>query len=564
MTKKDRTDSSPKESDLEQSRMCFGNDCFPNGSLLNVRLSQSLKGKQIVQNIYATVAPPDGFVWDYHADMSLYKSDSIVHRGVCLKSERVSNGSIRFDSQDFGWEYEQLLVNKIQFFAMSELETAYWLHMLIDIAKEVEIPGYEPDRELRPFVYTVPLKGLMPNGQAISFFKGDSGLASGSYDDLFGPLLTKSELTKDEKVWAEDSPKTWGVVIANDHLEAERIALDRAQLTADVVNLALRTGVSHFKTRYEDILLEWNAEIGRSHVSLHPWVCLLEVNTNKGWVRTVPLVDRESQVNLEEGYERIKLFIEKISDVFQAGDIEDQTGQRELSDREQKLISGIQRSLRWLSVASNEIRKEDQFIATWISLESLLNSIEYPGVFNGKRKKYRSEIKRAIDELSLPKNPEEELSLSEELIKNRVFQNEWPLRTKLVLFAKSFGIQLNTDDSSLVGELQLLRSRILHGGMNDNLNVNGQLRRLQYLVERLILAASICGYEDLEEDSPLQLQRGEIGPQGGAMPLFIDNKRVPYSLRITEDKDGRQTLEFIVYGKIYRRRIEDILPIDDQ
>lgn len=564
MDKKECTTDFSTEKDLERLQVCFGSDCFPSGTLSSVHLTQSIRDKQIVHISSARVVPPSGFTWDYHADMVINKHASTLHRGICLKSEIKPEGSILFDSQDFGWEYEQLIVNKINFFNMSEKEVAYWLNMLVGVVKGVEIPGLKLVRKLRPFVYTVPLRGLTLNGQSVSFFNRDFGVASGEYDDIFGPLLADSDLTKEEKVWKDDNPKTWGVVLAHDHLEAERIALDRAQLSADIINFALRTGVSHFKTRYEDILLEWNVDIGRSLVTLHPWVCLLEVSTKSGWVRTIPLVDRKTETNLEEGYDRIKLFIDKLSDVSQAGDIEDQTGRRKLSDREQKLIVGIQRSLRWLSVASNEKSKEDQFVATWISLESILNSIEYPGVFAGKRRVYQSKLKRAVDGLSLPKNPEEELCLSDELVRNRVFQKEWPLRTKLVLFAKSLGIQLNSDDSRLVRDLQLLRSRILHGGKNDRTKLNGQLRKLQYLVERLVIAASIGGYEDLEEETKVQLRRGKIGPQGGAMPLYVDNTKVPYTLRIREDEEGRSTLEFIVHGKIHSTSIAEIAPNESQ
>ena len=565
MSKRNRLDNSPIEVDVEGLALCFGNDCFPDGMLLSAQLEQTLRGKQIVQTSLVTVAPPLGFVWDYHAHIALNNPDSTLHRGVCLKSELEPTGSIKFSSQDILWEYERIYVNKICFFSTNPLEVAYWTNMLIGIVEGVDIPGLRLNRELRHFIYAVPLSGLSLNGQAVSFFNTDSGVASGDYDNLFGPLLANSELTKDEQVWQDENPKTWGIVLAHDHIEAERIALSRAQLSVDVMNFALRTGVSHFKTRYDEEFLKWNAETGRSLISLHPWVCLLEAETKKGWVRSIPLIEQKTETNLEEVYGKIQLFIEKFKSLSYAGDLEDQSGQREISDREKKLFLGIQRALRWLNVAYSEISIEDQFLATWISLESLLNSLEYPGVFEGKRREYLSAIKHALDEMSLPRNCDESLSISDELIRNRVLLGEWPLRTKLVLFARSFGVQITTDDSKVVRDLQLLRSKILHGGQSDRIGQNGQLRRLQYLVERLIIAASICGYEDLEERSSEQFRKGKIGPEGGALPLYIDNKQVPYTLRIRVDEEGQEELEFTVNGKIYHvSKISDIQSIEDQ
>ncbi len=46
-------------------------------------------------------------------------------------------------------------------------------------------------------------------------------------------------------------PKAYGIVFATGMLQAEQRALDRAQFTADITNLAMSAGVSHFETRME-------------------------------------------------------------------------------------------------------------------------------------------------------------------------------------------------------------------------------------------------------------------------------------------------------------------------
>ena len=85
------------------------------------------------------------------------------------------------------------------------------------------------------------------------------------------------------------------------------------------------------------------------------------------------------QSTFEGGYERISFFAERFLDVSEAGDFMDQANKRILSARERRLSAGIQRSLRWLGVASNEESMGDQFIAAWISLESILDTLRISG-----------------------------------------------------------------------------------------------------------------------------------------------------------------------------------------
>ena len=78
------------------------------------------------------------------------------------------------------------------------------------------------------------------------------------------------------------------------------------------------------------------------------------------------------------------------------------------------------------------------------------------------------------------------------------------------------------------------------------------------LVERLVSAASVYGYEDIEEQNHYQLQFGEIGPERGGAPLSLDGRDVPYVFRVVKDQEGRLVQEFVIEGKIYNELNSDV------
>ena len=461
------------------------------------------------------------------------------------------------------WELAQGLVKSVEFFGMSHREMLYWLIRLTDLIGGIRISDLTLDTESRPFLYAVPLKGISSEGRPWSFLANDFGVASGEYENSFEPLLEQLRSVHTQLFWKNSVPKVYGAVFASDMLQAEARALDRARFTADLISFSLRAGFSHFDTRYDSEPLEWDAEMGRSVVSLHPSILLREARVMKGWIRSTPLIERQSDIDLEKNKERIYFFVERFLDASLEGDLGDQTGQREMSERERKLSTGIQRSLRWLGVASNEENINDQFIATWIAMEAILDSIEYPGVFDGDRKPVRDSIRQKIKGITLPKPKEELLTISADLLEGRLLQNQWPLRRKLALFAKACGVDLRPGDSQLVRDLQGVRGKILHAGQDDSPVSRDEVRKLQYLIERLLASASVGGYEDLEGNVRHQLRFGEIGPEGGAAPLFVDGEEVPYSFRLFPDQTGRPVGEWIVDGKIYSEKNADFGRADD-
>ena len=554
----------PVGEDLGSSTLSFGDDFIPGDAIQELTFDERLEGNHIVKSSKAVVVPPKEARWDYHAETELQGPKGLMQKGICAKARAQQNGSWEFSFEGTLWEFERTSVKNIEIFGMSNLEIAYWFPQLTGLVRGVEVPGLTLDNDLRPFLYAVPLKGLTAKGKKKFFFTKDFGVTSGEKDDVFNPILADSNIGKTEPAWAADVPKAWGAVFARDLIEAESLALSRARFTADLISFGLRSGISHFDTRSESIPLEWDVDIGRSRIILEPWILLLDQKNTKGWIRTVPLIDRDIEVDLEDGYERISFFAEHFLEASEAGDFIDQTGKRTLSDRERKLSAGIQRSLRWLGIAFNEESIGDQFIATWIALESVLNAVDYPGVFAGKRKSMRNKIKQAIKELQLPKESGHSLVVSQNMIANRLLQAQWPLRTKLALFTKACGVSLRPGDTDLVGELARRRSKVLHAERNDPSVSWQQIRCLQYLVERLVVAASVYGYEDIEERSRHHLEFGEIGPEGGAAPLSLNGRDVPYTLRIVRDKEGVLVEEFVIEGKIYNRRNSDVSFANDQ
>ena len=99
------------------------------------------------------------------------------------------------------------------------------------------------------------------------------------------------------------------------------------------------------------------------------------------------------------------------------------------------------------------------------------------------------------------------------------------------------------------GDSELIRNLAQVRGADPPIS-SQQLRQLRYLAERLVAAAAVYGYEDLEEDIRHTIHFGEIGPEGGAAPVFLDGREVSYKL-VIDNHNERPLFEFIIEGKIY-------------
>ena len=170
-------------------------------------------------------------------------------------------------------------------------------------------------------------------------------------------------------------------------------------------------------------------------------------------------------------------------------------------------LTRTKRALHWLNLANEGGDVRDKFTAIWTSLEAILNSIKYPGVFDGERASVKKSLRRGIKEIDLPIETNKLLSITTHMLLNRALQNQWPVPSKLSIFANALGITLEKNDIDLVGKLGRVRGNVFHEGENNPDVTADQVSQLKHLVERLVAATSIGGYEDLE-DRPHKFQIG--------------------------------------------------------
>ena len=531
-------------------RLEIGSDTFCGNQIELAQIHIHSDGRSKSRSASVILIPPIEFAWNYHAGVKVYEDDELILTGICSEATPTEEGGVNLELWGPFWQLDRTTLQRFGTFGMSNKENLYWVSKLGNPTKSHFVEGLKLDNTLRKFVFAVPLKNLNSSG-SFHLLATDAGIASHEYENVFDPILAKFEETQNEPVWNRDNPKLFGIVYAETLLEADNIARDRAELMLDIINLALRTGMSHFKTRYEGNLIAFNAETTLTPVSLHPWIIVRERSMDKGWIRKIPTTKLEAEISLDKTLDRINFFLSKFSKASQSGDVYDQLGSRQLPRREQRLLRGINRSLRWLNIASSEKDVRDSFTASWVALESILNAIKYPGVFDGERAALKNEIKTKIRKIPLPNMIHESLAITTDMLESRILRNDWSLPRKLLIFAESTGLQLKPDDKQLVNKLSRARNGILHGE-SDNPDLSYELvNRLKYLVERLIVGASIGGYQDLE-DSIHKIHVGTIGPEGGGAPITIDGREdVPYQLHVKRNREGDLVCEWIAEGNIY-------------
>lgn len=558
----DRNDTPPQEGTqhLADPKLCFDNDCIEGDALSDASVTLYREGSFLFSSASVRGVPPENSRWDYNAKTTLFDDQELIRTGLCVKSVFESGGSMHFELRSAFWELEQTTTDVIGFFGMEQNERRYWFLRLC--GQGIGDLKYVPDNTPRPFLYAVPLKGLKATNKPFSFRQGSSGVASGKYDDVFAPLLAQSEFANTTPEWSDEVPKAYGFVYATDMLEAEKNALARASLTADILGFSLRTGVSHLESRYENEPVEWDAEAARIPVAPHPYIMIVDSKNAKGWIRSILTPKPHNDVEIHDHSEKIRLFVEQFERASETGDFFDQVHNPPTGERERKLALGIQRSLRWQAIAAEEHDARDRFSALWIALESILNAVEFPGVFDKSRHELRNTVKEQIQNLPIPERSDEPLEVSKDMLIGRILQGQWPLYKKLKMFELAFGVALRPDDLKLVRKLSSERARIFHAHDDDPDLSNPQIQKLQYLVERLTVTASTMGYVDIEDDEQHQLMLGQMGPEGGAAPLFLNGREVPYDAIYTQDSAGKPSLEFIIEGKIYSS--ENAIPTSQQ
>ena len=495
--------------------------------------------------------------WDYRTEVAITERGQGLLRGTCVGGKRLPDGSVEFDFHDASLELERKSIEHLGFFGMINKEQLFWIPQLIGLP-EPYVPDFNPDKKLRPFIYGVPIEGLNLEGQKKIVYVNDLGVVAGEADTTIYPIIEKLKLQDQFPLWKRETPKASGVVMACTLLEAEQLALQRASLTVDLINFTLKAGVSHWENRRHIEVLEWDQETTGVDVRLSNWILVREVQAVRGWVR-VPMINTgDSSIGLDTIYDRLMVFLERFKTVTTLGDISSQAGRRPLSKTEKTLIDGIQRALHWYGIASRERDRLDRFLAIWITLEAVLDCVSYPGVFDGERQKVREFLNDSIENAPYPKEGDSMLGVSSDVLKGRLLASEWPLSRRLELFAKSFKISLQEGDTALARELGRLRGQVLHYGKHETVIPEPQLREMEYLTERLIIAASVCAYMKLEDKQKHTLHILPIGPEGGAAPLLLDGRSVAYELYVKWTETGEQREEWIIDGLVYDENNSEI------
>ena len=531
-------------------RLEIGNESFSEHQIESAQIHTHEDDHSRFRSASVTLNPPFEGRWDYHEIVRVYEGDDLLLTGTCSEAKLAEEGRLHLKLWGLLWHLERTNLQGLGTFGMSGRERFYWVAKLTDPDMDPIVKGLEVEYKLRPFMFAIPLKNLKSSGKLLLLTE-DTYIASHESETVFQPILAQFEEIKGEPAWVEGNPKIVGLVMAENFLQADHAARDRAGLMVGIINVALRTGMSHFQTRYGSELIAFSAETTLTPVSLHPWIIIREASQLKGWIRKIPTVKLKSEIILDDSLDRIRFFLSEFSRTSEAGDVHDELGRRQLCARERKLILGINRALRWLNTASSEETMRDRFAATWVALEAILNAITYPGVFEGERAMIGEEIRSSIRKINLPNATRESLAITTDMLKGRILRNDWSPPRMLSIFAESLGIRLKPNDKRLVQKLSRARNTILHEGEeNPDLSLE-QMNQLRYLVERLVVGASIGGYEDLE-DSLHKFHIGTIGPEGGGAPISIDGKEdVPWEFRATRNKQGQLVGEWIAEGKIY-------------
>ena len=509
---------------LRNPRLEIGGALFPEEYVREAEIR--IEGDDHLQSrsAYVSVTPPNELRWNFKDEARLYEDGEVILTGVCSEATQGEGETLHINLFGPFWKLERTPLKSLETFGMSNRENMHWLVKLTDPTMDTRISGLEMNTTTRPFMYAIPLQGLN-DFQKTMFLTRDTFISSPSNDNVFQPILEGGESTKGVEDWNEPNARILGIVFADDFLKAEHLALERARLMVGIINFAAGTGMSHFETRYEHEALAFNAESCLSPVSLRPWIIIKDLTEPKGWVRDYSPPAMTPVETTGDPLERIQFFLSKFLETSESGDIHDQLGERQVSDREEKLLTGTKRAFRWLDIALGEEDLKDKFAATWIALESVLNSVKYPGVFQGERAEIKGQIRESLRKVQLPVETDAMLSVDTEMLINGALRDQWSSRRKLDMFARVFGIKINRDDKDLVSRLGRTRAVVFHEG-EDNPDISiKQVMQLRSLVEKLIAATSVGGYEDLEGGS-YKFQFGEIGPEGGGAPLSIDGKDV--------------------------------------
>ena len=313
-----------------------------------------------------------------------------------------------------------------------------------------------------------------------------------------------------------------------------------------------QAGSSHFDTLHDSERLDWDGAVAESTVSTRPWLLLFEEKTLKGWVRSVPLTFTDAKPKLHTVKGRIQTFLKRFHKIAQGGDAAEQIRPDRRSEREARIAKAVQTALHWLAEAARSPEGEYQLMPVWTALEAVLGAIEYPKVFDNSSQHIKDIVLAAIDRIEERPGDAEVPRLSREMLRGRLLNNNWPVRTQVELFAKAFGIRLHKGDKKLVGRLAQARGKVVHTGDQAVEDLSCEISQLKYLVERLIMGASVGGIRAKKGDKKHVIKIKGIEPgTSGAASIYVNGREVSYTLSWTRRGDGSGGMVILADGQIY-------------
>ena len=524
---------------------------FGPSEIQNAVYTEENDGRKWSRHAKITLRPDQRKRWSYSHTLEIYTGMNL-DRGRCVRASWLDANSLAIQWNDFSWDLESTMVKRHAILNMKGAEHAHWLMRLMHTGRNPHVQGYTPDTTQRIFRYAVPLTGLSNEDTGQLVGQSDFGLTSADPKDQVNQLIKKLTEGVDDASWNTSVPKVYGAVVANTPVEAEAHALQRARFAADVITFALQSGASHFDTSHNSTPLEWEAIESIGPVSTKPWIVLFEDRTRKGWVRPVPLTHTERPARLKATRQRLQLFMDRFRRVAKSGDIADQLEARTRSARENRIARAVQTAVYWLAVAARMPEDEYRLIPVWTALEAVLNAIKYPPLFGGKHEDIKKTVLKTIDEID--DNGADAAGTGElkSMLKGRLGDNNRPIPRRLEPFSKEFGITLQEGDFDTVKNLAGVRNQMIHKGETPAEDLRCQIAQLKYLVERLVMAASVCAVRASKGASPHRIKIVGVEPgTTGAAKIYIDGKEVSYTLTFRRQSDGTDAMTIVSDGLIY-------------
>ena len=195
---------------------------------------------------------------------------------------------------------------------------------------------------------------------------------------------------------------------------------------------------------------------------------------------------------LEADGERVRVFLPNFRRVVESGDAAEQLQVSAPNAGESRIARAVQTAVHWLAEAARMSEDTYRLLPVWTALEAVLSAMEYPPVFDRRHVHIKKRLLAAVNEVEDGDAKTDEVEVLKDLLKARISNNAWPVRTQLELFADAFDVRLRAGDTEVVKRLSRVRGKAVHTGDTDKEGLGCEIGQLKYLVERLIMAASVC------------------------------------------------------------------------